>query len=92
MNDIALDNNYSCCYLSATEEDGEQVCIPLNQSEYKNYLETVNKEEELVSVKCSFNTNTNEEKEKTDSISDSSDSSSSNYLSKAFLIILSLLF
>ena len=80
-NDIDLDNNYGCCYVSGKDENGDyKRCFPLSKSEVKEFLasfEEDKEDDEELSLKCpDF----------------SEDSSSSNYLSKALIIILSLLF
>ena len=77
-NDIDLENNYGCCYLTGKDENGNyKRCFPLSESEKNGLLASYEEEkedDEEFSLKCpDF-------------------SSSSNYLSKALIIILSLLF
>ena len=99
-NDIDLDNNYGCCYLSGKDEDKDyKYCVPYNESEVKALLASFEEEkwnDEELSIKCpefnTNNTNTKEEKGKTNSSDDGSDSSSKYIISKALIIILSLLF
>ena len=96
-NDIDLDNNYGCCYLSGKDEDKDyKYCVPYNESEVKALLASFEEEKGNLSIKCpefnTNNTNTKEEKGKTDSSDDGSDSSSKYIISKALIIILSLLF
>ena len=86
-NSITLDEGYNCCYLTGKDDEDEyNMCLPLNESEEKKLKEVAEEDEtSTLSIKCSLNTNVS---------NDSSDSSSSsyNYINKALIILLSLLF
>ena len=87
-NSITLDEGYNCCYLTVKDDEGENgACLPLNESEAKELEDDAKEDDEVsnFSIICSLNTNNS---------NDSSDSSSSsyNYINKALIILLSLLF
>lgn len=87
-NSIILDEGYNCCYLTGKDDEKDyNYCLPLNESEVKELKDEAKEDDDVsdFSIICSLNTNNS---------NDSSDSSSSsyNYINKALIILLSLLF
>ena len=81
-NSIILDEGYNCCYVTGKDDENDyNYCLPLNESEVKEFEDEAKEDDEVsnFSIICS---------------NDSSDSSSSsyNYINKALIILLSLLF
>ena len=56
-NDISLDDDYNCCYISGFDDENGKLnyCAPLNEDEEKKLKDIFNKDELNISIQCSSN-------------------------------------